>query len=141
MNLPEIYWSAKEGEDSDLDLIPGRVTRVEQAGYELRLFFAGRHGEYGDQYEGALRLRLRAGRQIVEGTQSYKPMDEPWEPVQFSVVGEFKDDRFTTFVGDWTEGGRTFRVEIFGLPGHTKSVVRQAKGTASRRPKRRGTAR
>jgi hypothetical protein len=32
MNLPEIYWSAKEGEDSDLDLIPGRVTRVERLG-------------------------------------------------------------------------------------------------------------
>jgi hypothetical protein len=128
MNLPEIYWSAKEGEDSDLDLIPGRVTRVEKVGHELRLFFAGRHGEYGDQYQGVLRIRLRPGRQTVEGTQSYKPMDEPWEPVRFSVVGEFKDQRFTTFAGDWTEGDRTFQVEIFGLPSHSNDAARRKRG-------------
>jgi hypothetical protein len=43
MKLPEIYWSAEEGDDSDLDLIPGQVTRVIKSSSDLRIFFAGRH--------------------------------------------------------------------------------------------------
>jgi hypothetical protein len=79
-----------------------------------------------------LRIRFREGPQTVEGTQSYKAVDEPWEPIPFSVVGEFEDDRFTTFAGVWTEGGRSFRVEIFGLPGGTKRVARRIGSSRTR---------
>ena len=133
VKVTEIYWSPKEGDnDADLDLIPGHVTRLDKTRNELRLHFVGRHYALGDEYEGVLSIRLQPGPQTLRGKQNYKQQNEPWEPVQFSVVGEFQDERFTTFTGDWTEGGKTFRVEIFGLPGLVKSP-RRPKRSASRR--------
>lgn len=122
----EIYWTAHDGDDSDL--IPGQITRIVRSGGELRIPFAGRESQYGDQYEGLLRIQLIAGAQTLEGTQRYRAVDGEWEPVPFSVVGNFEDARLTEFSGVWTEGGKSFQVEIVGLPGLPK-------GTAARRRK------
>lgn len=123
----EIYWTAEDGDNSDL--IPGGITRVITSSDDLRVFFSG--GEPGgDEYEGVLRIQYRAGPQTVEGKQDYRSVGEPWKAVKFSVVGEFKDDEFTSFAGVWTEDGKKYRVEIFGLPGQPKVVAGRSRRSA-----------
>lgn len=131
--ITEIYWTPDDKGDSDL--IPGHVTRVIKSDHELRIFFAGRDGQYRDQYEGVLRLQLRAGTQTIRGTQSYKELSGEWEPVPFSVVGKFEDARLTSFSGVWTESGASFRVDVLGLPIHVKRTTRPTKVAKSKRRK------
>lgn len=138
MAPPDIYWTPDDGDDSDL--IPGHLTQVINAADEIRIGFAGQEGAQGDQYHGILRIRLRTGLQTVEGKQSYKTFDGPWEKVRFSVVGKFEDDRFTTFGGIWKEGGKTYRVGIVGLSVPAKAVPNRARTSRSRAsPRRKGS--
>jgi hypothetical protein len=81
----EIYWTAEDGDNSDL--IPGGITRIVRSSDDLRISFAGR-GSDGEEYEGVLRIQYRPGPQTVEGKQNYRLVDEPWEAVKFSVVGD-----------------------------------------------------
>jgi len=114
MALPEIHWTPSDGDYSDF--IPGHLTQVTYSDDEVRIGFAGEQGPGGDRYDGVLIIKLREGVQTVQGKQSYKPADEPWEPVPFSLVGQFEDGRFTRFTGMWAERGKSYRLEIVDLP-------------------------
>jgi hypothetical protein len=121
----EIYWTPIDGDGADL--IPGHLTKVIGLPGELRIGFEGQDGPQGDRYHGILMIKLRAGRQAVEGKQSYKAADGAWEPVPFSLQGRFEDLQFTSFTGTWIEGGTRYRMEIVGLPPSKKLATNRTR--------------
>ena len=129
-----------EGEN-ETDLIPAHVTRVMKVGRELRIFFSGKEGEYGDKFEGVLSIRLRLGTQKIKGNQSYKHEDDEWELVPYSVIGKFDDRRFETFSGTWTEQGTRCRVDVLGLPPTVNPAAKRKKAAKARKSRKRRASR
>lgn len=118
----EIYWTEESEDESGL--LPGHVTRVIKVGRALRIVFAGQDREFGDQYEGVLRLQMRLGTQKIKGTQAYKQQTGGWEQVPFSVTGQFEDRRFTAFSGTWSERGKYCRLDLVGLPPYAEPTAK-----------------
>ena len=134
-NAVEIYWTPID--PTDVDFIPGHLTRVVREADHLHLSFAGRDSRSGDEYQGVLTLGLRASSQTAGGAQTYRELGGKWEPVPFSVVGQFQDDGFTTFSGIWTEGGTRFQIDVLGLPAQSNPRPKSAGSRTSRRSGRR----
>jgi hypothetical protein len=126
----EIYWT--DDGDEELGLLPGEVTQVLDVDGETRVFFAGRSTEYGDRYQGVLRIPRRTGEQTLKDQMTYTLVDGSLDQVPFSVVGSFKNRRFDSFAGTWFERGKGFRVNLTGLPRFAAKSRTKGRSKASR---------
>ncbi len=118
---PEIIWTPKD-EDGP-ELAPGQITRIVSLAREVRIAFAGRD-KYGNRYEGILRLLLRPGIQKLRGIQNFES-----DEINFSVIGEFQDDKFEVFEGTWFEPDFSCLVGVYGLPPISPRGTSNAKST------------
>ena len=97
----EIYW----------DNLPAKVTRIGQKDNEIFILFEGKINGYGRVQSGRIVLNMTTEFQVVHGVVEYYGDNEDFK-LDYILEGNFEDDSYEMFSGNWKEAGENYQFDI-----------------------------
>ena len=97
----EIYW----------DNLPAKVHRIGQKDNEIFILFEGKINGYGRVQSGRIVLNMTTEFQVVHGVVEYYGDNEDFK-LDYILDGNFEDDSYEMFSGNWKEAGENYQFDI-----------------------------